>query len=105
MVKVIELKTSMSDPSGRLIPFGVSAKLRVLISDGLAVFSFNPVFLAKRFAVVEIQLSKEQGEKCNTRYVQRLQKAITVYPGKSKEEIKDIIESQLDELNKGVKKK
>ena len=105
MVNVIKLETSMSDPSGRLIPFGVSAKLSVIISDGLAVFSFNPVFLARRFAGVEIQLAREKGELCNTRYVSRVQKAVTTYLGKSKEEIKEIIEGQLDELNKGVKKK
>ena len=104
MVNVIKLETSMSDPTGRLIPYGVTAKLSVIISDGLAVFSFNPVFLAKRFYNVEMQLCKDNGELCNTRYFPRLQKAVTTYLGKSKEEIKIIIEAQLDKLNKGVKK-
>ena len=104
MTKVIKITSGMSDPSGRLIPHGVSARLTVLITDGLAVFSFNPVYLARRFANVEIQLSKEKGEACNTRYMSRVQKVITTYPGKSKEEIKDIIEDQLKKLNEGVKK-
>lgn len=103
MVDVVKLEAGLSDPSGKFIPLGVNAKVSVIISDGLAIFSFNPVWLAKRFAMIEIELCKSKGLPINTVFHARTQKSMTVYPGKTKEEIKDIIRSELDRMNSNVK--
>ena len=103
MVDVIKIETSMSDPTGKIIPVGVNAKLKVIVSDGVAVFSFNPVWLTKRFANIEIELRKDKGLPQTTSFHARTQKSITVYPGKTKEEIRKIIEEQLDSFKKNVK--
>lgn len=96
-IEVIKLSCKMQDPNGRLIPRGVIETLSVDITDGVAVFHFMDGRTTERFAKVAIELDKQKGLD-NTRWLPRVQKAVTKYEGKSKEEIKDLIVSQLKQM-------
>ena len=93
----------MSDPSGRLIPNGVTASVKIVIVDGLAVFQWNPLYVARRFFLVEKEGAKDRGVVCDTIYEPRTQKCLTKYDGLGKESIRDKILGQLKALNANVK--
>lgn len=87
----------MQDPHGRLIPRGVIETLNVEIADGVAIFRFKDGRTTERFARVAIELDKQKGLN-NTAWVARVQKAITKYEGKTKEQIRDLLISQLEQM-------
>lgn len=101
-IKTIKIKANISDPKGILIPRGVQEQISAEIADQVAVFRFRNSSVTRRFAKVVIELEREKG-KNDTIYNERMQKIITKYPGKSKEEIRDLILKQLNQLN--IKKK
>lgn len=92
----------MNDPKGKLIPRGVMETLQVQIADQVATFWFKDGRTTERFAKTAIALEKEKG-KLNTIFLPRVQKAITKYEGKSKEEIRDIILNQLKQMGANLK--
>ena len=98
----IEINCSMSDPKGIFIPKGTSSKLNIKIVDESAVFSFDNHAITKKFAYFEIKEDEKQGIK-RTLYLERVGKSITMYPGKNKEEIKEIILEQLKKLGANIK--
>ena len=101
-VEVIKLKVGMSDPQGKLIPRGVKENMSAEIADGVSTFSFKNGRITKRFAMIVIELEKQRGAN-DTIYNQRLQKIITKYPDKTKEEIRDLILSQLKQMGINAK--
>ncbi len=96
--KILKIKLGMSDPRGILIPKGVSDILTCEISDEVAVFYFKNSTITKRFAALEIELEKEKGID-DTQWIERVGKAITKYPGKTKEEIRDLLLEQFKQMN------
>lgn len=100
--EIIKLSAGMRDPKGILIPRGVNEQLSAEIADEVATFRFKDGRTTKRFAAVIIKLEQDKGEH-NTVYFERMGKIITQYPGKSKEEIRDLVLSQLKQLGANAK--
>jgi hypothetical protein len=96
--KVIIMTATMSDTKGYLIPRGVNAKLKATIADEVAVFFFSDRNITDRFARIVIALERNQG-KDNTIYHAHMHKIATKYPQKTKEEIRDHLLKQFQELN------
>lgn len=99
---IIKIKAGMSDPKGLLIPRGVREVIQIEIAPEVATFWFKDGRITKRFAMTEIALEQKKGE-VNTVFLERFQKAVTKYPGKTKEEIRDLILSQLKQMGANVK--
>lgn len=95
--EIIRLKIDFLDPKGYLLPRGVRVKLTAEIADEVAVFSFDKPQFMKKFATVIIALEKKRNA-TDTKYIERMQKTITQYPGKKKEEIRDILLEQFRQL-------
>ena len=106
-VTILKIKAGMSDPKGQLIPRGVREQLTIEISDEVAVYYFKDRKVTKNFATVEIEGDKAKGKPQKTFFMERTGKAIVKYDGKKKEEIRDIILKQLNEmgLNANTNKK
>ncbi|MBM3191437.1 MAG: hypothetical protein FJZ63_02120 [Chlamydiae bacterium] len=96
-VDIIKIKARMADKDGKLIPRGVLELLSIEIADQVAVFHFKDGKTTERWAKLAMALEKERGAD-DTRYIPRLQKAITKYPAKKKEEIRDLILKKLEQL-------
>ena len=103
-VEVIKLKVGMRDPKGKLIPRGVSEVLQAEIADEVATFWFKDARTTRRFAMTAIELEKRRGAN-DTIFMERFQKAVTKYPGKTKEEIRDLVLNQLKEMGVNAKEK
>lgn len=100
---VLNLRMMIGDPKGILIPKGLNDQLTIQIIDGLALYYFKNRRYTKNFAMVEILGDKKKGLKQTTFFSERTGKAHRVYEGKTKEEIRDLILSQLNQLKKNVK--
>ena len=92
----------MRDPKGKLIPRGVNETLQAEIADEVATFWFKDARTTKRFAMTAIELERRRGAN-DTAFLDRFQKAVTKYPGKTKEEIRDLILNQLKEMGVNAK--
>lgn len=103
-VPIIKLKASLGDPRGILIPRGMIGHLNVEIADQVATFWFTESRITRRFAGVVIRLEKERGV-TDTVYMERFNKIVTKYEDKTKEEIRDLILSQLKQMGANVKKR
>ena len=93
----------MSDPKGVFIPAGHSARLTVECIEEMAIFYFDDSRITERFARFEIEADKKKGMSGRTSYSFRLGKAVTKYPNKSKEEVRDIVLGQLKKMNLNAK--
>jgi len=94
----------MSDPKGLLLPRGVREQLTAEIADGVATFWFQNGRHTKHFADVVIGLEKKRGAN-DTFFLSRFQKIVTKYEGKTKEEIRDLILSQLKQMGVNAKER
>ena len=94
--EAIGLRINIADKTGRLIPHGVTETVNILIIDGLATFRFKDGRICKRMASVSSELEKKNNAPETTIWIERLQQALTKYPGKSKEEIRDSLVSQFE---------
>jgi len=103
--KIIRIKVNMKDPKGLLIPVGVTETLTAEIANGVATFRFKDARTTKRIALIEIQENENRGKEANTIYMERFQKAITRYPGKTKEEIRDHLLNLFKQMGVNVKLK
>lgn len=72
------------------------------IADEVSTFWFKNGAITKRFAAIVIALEKQRGAS-DTIYLPRPQKIVTKYPGKSKEEIRDLILLQLKQMGVNLK--
>lgn len=104
-MEIIKIRATMSDPTGRLIPRGIQAKLTVEIADEVAVYYFMDRNITKRFAMIEIKGDEVKKLPQTTFYMERNGKAIKRYEHKTKEEIRDLILEQFKQLNMNVKPK
>jgi len=102
--KTINLSMKMKDPSGRLIPKGITETINIIIADGAATYFFTNKRITQKFAFIEIEADKKAKLPETTKYLDRLGKAIKIYPGKNKEEIKKIILKELTKLNFNARK-
>lgn len=102
-IEIIKIRCGMRDPQGKLIPRGINEIVTVEIADGIAIFYFKDPRITKKFCDIAMELENRRGVK-NTNWHTRLQKAITVYSGRSKEEIKKIVLDDFAKLNLNVKK-
>lgn len=93
MVEAITLKLVLGDKTGKLIPSGVTETLRCEIIDELLVFRFNDSKTTRRFALLDNELGQDK----RTIFNMRIQKALTSYPGKTKEEIRDLVMERFKE--------
>lgn len=100
--EIIKVQTGLMDPRGFLLPRGVREQLTAEIADGVATFRFIDGKNTLHFAKVVIGLEKKRGAN-DTIYLERFQKIITKYPGKTKEEIRDLLLKQLKQLGANVK--
>lgn len=101
--EIIKIKTDMRDPRGLLIPRGITGHLTMEIADQIATFWFTDSGLTRRFAKIVIGLEQRRGAN-DTAYIERFGKIVTKYEGKTKEEIRDLILSQLKQLGINVRK-
>jgi len=102
--KIIKIQAGMSDPKGKLIPRGVQERLTVDIVDNIAVYYFKDSRVTRNFAMIEIEGNKAKGLPPTTSFNSRQGKAIRLFIGKNKEEIRDNILKELKLLNaNGVK--
>lgn len=99
---VIKIKAALRDPKGFLIPRGITGHLNIEIVNQVAVFWFTDSAITKRFVTVVIGLEKKRGAN-DTNFMERFQKGITKYPGKTKEEIRDLLLNQLKQMGANVK--
>lgn len=102
-LKIIKVKAKLSDPKGQLIPRGIIENLTIEIADNVATYFFKDRRTTKRFALIEIEGDKKRGLEQKTFFLERWGKAIVKYPGKSKEEIRNIILEQLNKLGINAK--
>lgn len=102
-VEIIKIKTSLRDPKGILIPRGVTGILNMEIANEVATFWFTDSSITRRFAKVVIALEKKRGAN-DTVFLERFQKIVTKYPGQTKEDIRDLVLSQLKEMGANIKK-
>lgn len=86
---IIKLRVQMKDNKGILIPMGVVETCSVEIADEVAMYSFKDGRTCKRFALTAIELDKKKKGESDTVWIERLQKALTRYKGKTKEQIRD----------------
>jgi hypothetical protein len=93
----------MKDPNGIFIERGSIEDLTIKITDNAAVFYFKDPKVTRKFADFEINANKKYNKPATTSFSLRTQKAITMYEGKSKEEIRDIILDQLKQLGVNIK--
>lgn len=93
----------MSDPQGILIPKGIQEKITIEIGDEVAIYYFKDNRITKRFANIEIEGDKIKGLPQTTYYFDRVGKAMKKYPGKKKEEVRDLVLEQLKKLNVNTK--
>lgn len=100
--EIIKLKVGMRDPKGKLIPRGVFEQLTAEIADEVATFQFKDWRTTKRFALVSIELEKKRGTS-DTIFIERVKKAVTKYPGKTKEEIRDLLLQQFKQMGASYK--
>lgn len=98
-IKIIKLRAGMSDPKGILIPRGVQEQITIEIADGVATYWFKDRKTTKKFAMIEIDGDLEKGKEQTTFFIDRVGKAIKKHEGKTKEEIRDLVLKQLEELN------
>lgn len=101
--KIIRIRAGMADPKGILIPRGIQEQITIEIADQAAVYYFKDSKVTRRFAEIEIRGDEDKGKEPETVFIQRVGKAIKKYPGKTKEEIRDIVLEQLKKLNANVK--
>lgn len=98
--KTFVIECSMQDPKGILIPRGVIEQFHADIANEAAVWYFRDSRTTKRFVQVLLKLGNKE-----TAYLDRVGKAITKYPGKTKEEIRDQVLKELKQLNLNAKVK
>lgn len=101
-IKIIKLRIGMRDPRGKLIPRGLNETLTAEIADEVATFYFKDSRTTRRFANIAIKLQKKRGG-VETVFIERFQKAVTKYPGKDKEEIRDLLLEQFKQLGLNAK--
>ncbi len=101
-VATIRLKVGMIDPLGKLLPRGRKEQMTAEIADGVATFWFKEGSSTKHFAKVVMALEKKRGAN-DTAYLERFNKIVTKYPGKTKEDIRDLILRQLKQLGLNAK--
>lgn len=99
-VNRIKITCNMSDPQGKIIPRGVREVFTAEIVDNMAAWYFRNPKTTELFVRIE-NAHKEKGK--DTKYLERIKKAITLYDGKPKEEIRDIILKQLKQLGLNAK--
>lgn len=102
-INIIKLQASLIDPKGLLLPRGVVVYLKIEIADEVATFWFTDSALTKRFASIVIGLEQKRGAN-DTIFMDRVQKIITKYPKKTREEIRLLILNQLKQMGANVKK-
>jgi hypothetical protein len=100
--EIIKLTLNMQDPKGILIPRGLIETLTCEIADEAAIFYFKNPQITKRFALLEIALEKKKG-KDDTKWIERLQKAVTKYPGMKKEAIRNLLLEQFKTMGLNAK--
>lgn len=103
-IDIIKLRVGMSDPKGFLLPRGVKETMTAEIADEVATFWFVNGANTKHFADIVISLEKRRGAE-DTVYLQRFQKIVTKYPNMKKEEIRDLILSQLKQMGINAKER
>lgn len=101
-IEIIKLRCGLRDPKGKLIPRGVAETLNAEIADEVATFWFRDPRTTERFARTAMALEKRRGAN-DTVWMERVKKAATKYPEKTKEEIRDIILNQLKQMGVNVK--
>lgn len=102
-LEIIKINATLGDPKGILIPRGVMGKLTMEIADEVATFWFTDHSITRRFAAVVMKLENARGAK-DTIYLERFQKIVTKYVGKSKEQIRDLVLLQLKTMGAHIKK-
>jgi hypothetical protein len=101
--EIIKIQASLMDKKGILIPAGVVGHLTMEIADEVATFWFSDSSITRRFSNVVIRLERNRGAK-DTFFMERFQKIVTKYPNKNKEDIRDLILSQLKQMGANIKK-
>lgn len=96
-VETIRLRVGMMDPLGKILPRGVKEELTAEITDQAATFRFKRGDSTRHFARVVMALEARKNKK-DTIYLERFQKIVTKYPGKTKEEIRDLLLNQLKQM-------
>lgn len=91
MTEAITLKLILGDKTGKLIPSGVTETLRCEIVDELCLFRFNDSRTTRKFVMLDNEISSQKGELKRSIFNVRLSKGMTSYPGKKKEEIKELL--------------
>lgn len=102
--RFLEIRASMTDPQGKLIPGGVTEEVVVRITDEVAVFTFRDRNTTRRFAKLAIALDREDGLEQRTLFDERTGQALTLYRGLKRDEIKDLIMAQFSRMNARVKR-
>jgi len=100
--KSIIIRCNMQDPRGVFIPVGLVDQMTAEIVDEVATFRFKNPVVTKKFATFAMAAEKKRGAN-DTVYIERVQKAVTKYPGKTKEEIRDILLEQLKQMGINAK--
>ena len=100
--RIIILRVKMRDPKGVLIPHGVTEELTAEIADEVAVFHFRNSSTTRRFALTAMRLERARGAN-DTAYIERIGKATTRYKGLKKEEIRDLLLKQFQQMGVNAK--
>lgn len=83
--KAITIEYQFTSVDNPFFPKGIKECLKIEIIDGMAFFHFNDSKITKKFA------KGQNKAETPTIYHERLKKAITKYPNKKKEEIRDFL--------------
>jgi len=96
MKKPIKIKIDLYGGKNSIIPKGTKETLKIEVVDGIAVYKFNDCKTTRRFA------DGQNEDGVESKYNERLQKTICIYPDMSQKEIVEHITKRLKEL--GAKK-
>lgn len=91
----IKLTMNIQGGIDSVIPKGVTERLVIFCRNGSATFRFNDSKTTQRFVISQNKVGTP------SRYVERLQTAICLYPEKNKKEISEYILKRLKELSGG----
>jgi hypothetical protein len=90
-VDVFTISWTMFDPKGSIFRGRCrKAYIKVICADEISIWESKPFFVVKTLAMIEASEQVKKGEVVNTFWNEQLRKGFTSYPGKTREEVRNI---------------
>lgn len=93
-MKPIKINIKLKGGEGSVIPKGIVEELIIFVRDGSATYKFNDTKTTKKFA------QRQNTDGVPTKYVERIQSAVSIYEGMSQQDLVKHIMTRIKELEK-----